>query len=182
MSSDNNRRATQVDVGWRSSDSSLSRNATQVDTGWRTEITSANERKATQVDKGWRDDVLSGRKATEIDSGWRTDSNNNDGHQATQVDVGWRQETEDLMDLENIMNAATANYFSTIEEFKTAVEKIDTLKSSNGNVYSVKKTISRTGGESIILLCSDSDGNDVAAKVYYEPVNGAGSSVSSRSL
>lgn len=46
----------------------------------------------------------------------------------------------------------------------------------------MKKTISRTGGESIILLCSDSDGNDVAAKVYYEPVNGAGSSVSSRSL
>ena len=178
MSEENNRKATQVEQGWRSEDPRTGRNATQVDAGWRREST-AVARKATQVDDGWRGRNESGRRATEVDEGWRAATSS--GRQATQVDAGWRKEIADTLDPENVMNSATANYFDTIDEFKDAVEKLSELKSSLGNIYPVKKTISRAGGESIILLCSDLDGNDVVAKVYYEPVNGAGSSISSRS-
>lgn len=99
----------------------------------------------------------------------------------TQIDDGWRKGAADMLDPTNVMNSATANYFATLDSFKDAVEKLPELKSSTGNVYPVKKTISRAGGESIILLCADPDGNDVVSKVYYEPVNGAGSSISTRS-
>ena len=85
-----------------------------------------------------------------------------------------------MLDPTNVMNSATANYFATLDSFKDAVEKLPELKSSTGNIYPVKKTISRAGGESIILLCSDPDGKDVVAKVYYESVNSAGSSISAR--
>ena len=178
MSEDNNRKATQVEQGWRSEDQRTGRNATQVDAGWRKE-SPADSCKATQVDDGWRGRDESERRATEVDEGWRAATSS--GRQATQVDAGWRKEIADTLDPENVMNSATANYFATIDEFKGAVEKLSELKSSLGNIYPVKKTISRAGGESIILLCSDPDGNDVVAKVYYEPVNGAGSSISSRS-
>lgn len=161
MSNDNNRKATQVDQGWRSD-------------------TAASERKATQVDEGWRGAADGGRKATEVDDGWRGKSAGT-GRQATQIDDGWRKGAADMLDPTNVMNSATANYFATLDSFKDAVEKLPELKSSTGNVYPVKKTISRAGGESIILLCADPDGNDVVAKVYYEPVNGAGSSISTRS-
>ena len=178
MSEENNRKATQVEQGWRSEEPRAMRNATQVDAGWRRE-SPADARKATQVDDGWRGRDESGRRATEVDEGWR--AHNSTGRQATQVDAGWRKEIADTLNPENVRNSATANYFSTIDEFKDAVEKLSELKSSLGHVYPVKKTISKAGGESIILLCSDPDGNDVVAKVYYEPVNGAGSSISSRS-
>lgn len=179
MSNDNNRKATQVDQGWRSGDAKAERRSTQVDTGWRSD-TAASERKATQVDEGWRDAADGGRKATEVDDGWRGKAAGT-GRQATQIDDGWRKGAADMLDPTNVMNSATANYFATLDSFKDAVEKLPELKSSTGNVYPVKKTISRAGGESIILLCADPDGNDVVAKVYYEPVNGAGSSISTRS-
>lgn len=179
MSNDNNRKATQVDQGWRSGDAKAERRSTQVDTGWRSD-TAASERKATQVDEGWRGAADDGRKATEVDDGWRGKSAGT-GRQATQIDDGWRKGAADMLDPTNVMNSATANYFATLDSFKDAVEKLPELKSSTGNVYPVKKTISRAGGESIILLCADPDGNDVVAKVYYEPVNGAGSSISTRS-
>lgn len=173
------RKATQIDEGWRSSSPTSERKATQVDEGWRSSENAG--RKVTEVDEGWRSQSTSGRKATEVDEGWRSDKATNT-RKATEVDVGWRQEIESTLDPANIMSGATANHFSNIEDFKDAVEKLTELKSSTGNIYPVKKTISRAGGESIILLCSDQDGKDVVAKIYYEPVNGAGSSISSRSL
>lgn len=179
MSNDMNRKATQVDQGWRGGEQRTERNATQVDEGWRSGRTDGG-RKATEVDEGWRGKATSGKKATEVDEGWRNRASSN-GRQATQVDEGWRKEISDTLDPTDVMSSATANYFSTINEFKDAVEKLLELKSSNGNIYPIKKTISRAGGESIILMCSDPNGNDVVAKVYYEPVNGAGSSISTRS-
>lgn len=194
---DENRKATQVEEGWRSENARQERNATQVDVGWRGEA-SADNRKATEVDPGWRSMESSSRRATEIDEGWRSKDESSkkatevdagwrekdlpNGRKATEIDAGWRKEIEDTLDSANIMSSVTANYFANIDQFKDAVEKLTELKSSTGKLYPVKRTISRTGGEAIILLCSDPDGNDVVAKVYYEPVNGAGSSISSRSL
>lgn len=177
MSEENTCKTTQAEQGWRSEEKT-ERNATQVDVSWRRE-SAKGARKATQVDDGWRGKDESGRRATEVDEGWRT--HDSVGRQTTQVDIGWRKEIADTIDPENVMNSANANYFATIEEFKDAVEKLSKLRSSSGNIYPVKKTISRAGGESIILLCSDPDGNNVVAKVYYEPINGVGSSISSRS-
>lgn len=172
------RRATQVEDGWRSQETKSERNATQIDAGWRQE-TLTNTRNATQIDAGWRESEGSVKRATEVDEGWRT--NNASKRNTTQVDAGWRQEIDDVFSLENGSGEVVANYFSTLDEFKDAVEKLPELKSSLGNIYTIKKTISRAGGEAIILLTSDPNGNDVVAKVYYEPVNGAGSSISSRS-
>lgn len=145
----------------------IERQATQIDPGWH--HNSSNERQATQIDPGWRENNTKGHQATQTDTGWR--ENNPDASQATQIDADWRDKKSDSFDSPNVTNSATANYFSNIEEFKNAVEKITELRSSVGNVYSVKNTISRKGGESIVLLCSAPDGKDVAAKVYYEPIN-----------
>lgn len=194
MGNENNRKATQVDQGWRTSEKKTER-STQVDTGWRGRTATA-ERKATQVDDGWRNADTSGRKATQVDKGWRAETgavkkatevddgwraSEEKGRQPTQIDEGWRSKVADMLNPANVRNSATANHFSSIDAFKDAVEKLTELKSSTGNIYSVKRTISRAGGESIILLCADQNGNDVVAKVYYEPVNGAGSSISTRS-
>lgn len=193
MGNENNRKATQVDQGWRASEKKTER-STQVDTGWRGRTATA-ERKATQVDDGWRNADTSGRKATQVDEGWRAGTgavkkatevddgwraSEEKGRQPTQIDEGWRSKVADMLNPANVISA-TANHFSSIDAFKDAVEKLTELRSSTGNIYSVKKTISRAGGESIILLCADQNGNDVVAKVYYEPVNGAGSSISTRS-
>lgn len=194
MGNENNRKATQVNQGWRASEKKTER-STQVDTGWRGRTATA-ERKATQVDDGWRNADTSGRKATQVDEGWRAGTgavkkatevddgwraSEEKGRQPTQIDEGWRSKVADMLNPANVMNSATANHFSSIDAFKDAVEKLTELRSSTGNIYSVKRTISRAGGESIILLCADQNGNDVVAKVYYEPVNGAGSSISTRS-
>lgn len=162
MGNDTNRKPTQVDAGWRGNKKEGGRRATEVDEGWRGGKTEG------------------GRRATEVDEGWRGGKTGG-GRRATEVDEGWRKEISSTLDPADVMSGATANTFSTIAEFKDAVEKLPELKSSKGAVYPVKKTISKAGGESIILLCSDPNGNDVVAKVYYEPVNGAGSSISSRS-
>lgn len=167
MGNENNRNATQVDAGWRGEEKAERRADAPV------------ERKATQIDEGWRNTAETSKRATEVDDGWRAAAGTN--RQATQIDDGWRKDAADMLDPESVMNNATANYFSSIDEFKNEVEKLAELTSSVGNVYPVKKTISRAGGESIILLCADPEGNDVVAKVYYEPVNGAGSSISTRS-
>ncbi|MGN1250949.1 MAG: protein kinase [Candidatus Spyradocola sp.] len=178
MSNNNIRQATQVDEGWRTHKAAPEKKATQVDVGWRSEAATP-ARKATQVDEGWGTGAAPARKATEVDEGWRGGSAAK-GRKATQVDEGWRKEVADMLDPANVMNKATANHFRSIEEFKEAVEILTALRSSVGNVYPIKKTISRAGGESIILLCAAPDGNDVVAKVYYEPVNSANSSISTR--
>lgn len=167
----NQRKATQVDEGWRGA--SPVRKATEVDEGWRS---ATPVRKATEVDEGWRG-TNAGRKATEVDEGWR---GANSGRKATVVDEGWRNAAADMLDPANIMNSATANHFATLAAFQSAVAELPQLVSSTNCVYPVKKTLSTAGGESVILLCSDPDGRDVVAKVYYEPVNSAGSSISAR--
>ncbi len=190
MNTENNRNSTQVDVGWRNREASSDKRsqdtnlhnakATEVDAGWRA-ARAAQNANATEVDEGWRAARTSrAASATEIDEGWRA-SRAGGGARATQIDEGWRRDAADMLDPENIMNKASANHFRTIDEFKDAVETLTQLTSSNGNLYRVKGTLSRAGGEAIILMCSNPDGEDVVAKVYYEPVNSAGSSISARS-
>lgn len=153
--------------------------ATQVEEGWRKD-TEERKRRATEVEEGWRKDTEERkRKATEVEEGWRKGTEEKK-RRVTEVDEGWRKEGASP-ELTDVMIDATANYFGSIEEFKNAVEKLSTLTSSEGNVFSVKKTISRVGGESIVLLCSNLNGEDVVAKVYFEPVDGAGSSITTRS-
>ena len=137
-----------------------------------------NKYKPTQVDEGWRNDKKE-KSATKVDEGWR--KNAKKAGNETKVDEGWRHNASvDGLDASDIMNMAAANYFPTLEAFKEAVVKLHELVSSNNNVYKVEKTLSTAGGESVILLCSDSEGKKVVAKVYYESVNSPGSSVSSR--
>ena len=170
-------KATEVDAGWRGNSSQPGRMATQVDEGWRNVPTGP---KATEVDAGWRGNFPQlGRMATQVDEGWRNQGSRG-GHQATVVDEGWRNAAAEMLDPANLMNKATANHFATLGEFQEAVEKLPQLTSSTNQVYHVKRTISTSGGESIVLLCSDPDGKDVVAKVYYESVNSAGSSISAR--
>jgi len=163
MSNNTERKATQVEQGWRGDNKRSGRSATQVDEGWRSGKTGSKSR------------------STEVDKGWRSRSTQKT-HKATEVDEGWRKEIANTLDPADIMSKATANFFPTLDEFKNAVEKLPRLESSKGNIYPILNTISKTGGESIILECADSEGNNVVAKVYYEPVNGAGSSISTRSL
>lgn len=172
----NGRKATQVDTGWRTDSTVAERKATEVDEGWRS--TPGGERMPTEIDEGWRN-ASSSRKATEVEEGWRSGNSFGD-RKATVIDEGWRNAAAEMLDPANIMNKATANYFGTLAEFQDAVAKLPQLISSTNNIYPVKKTLSTAGGESIILLCSDPDGKDVVAKVYYEPVNSAGSSISAR--
>ena len=153
------------------------RKATQIDEGWRNVPTGP---KATEVDAGWRGNFPQlGRMATQVDEGWRNQGSRG-GHQATVVDEGWRNAAAEMLDPANLMNKATANHFATLGEFQEAVEKLPQLTSSTNQVYHVKRTISTSGGESIVLLCSDPDGKDVVAKLYYESVNRAGSSIAAR--
>lgn len=169
-------------------DSTTERNATQIDEGWRAKMNSSESRQATQVDEGWRAKMngsgskansQADSKATQIDEGWRAKGAYS-GRKATVVDEGWRKKVANMLDPENSDNKDTPNYFRELEDFQEAVSKLEKLTSSTGEVYPVKKVLSTAGGESVILLCSDPDGNDVVAKVYYEPVNSKDSSVSSR--
>ena len=68
MSEENNRKATQVEQGWRTEGSKSGRNATQVDSGWRRESASET-RKATQVDVGWRNQSEPQRKLQRLTKG-----------------------------------------------------------------------------------------------------------------
>ncbi len=120
----------------------------------------SGERKATQADKGWRGAVSA-------------------GHTPTQVDAGWRREAARMLGVDD---TPVANAFLRIEDFREAVGKLEALVSKNNRRYAVKKTLSREGGESAVLLCADPKGRDVVAKVYYEPVNGVDSAVMARSF
>lgn len=121
--------------------------------------------------------AASPRQATQADAGWR---NRAPSRQVTKVDEGWRNTVEDMLDPGNVMNKATANAYARIEDFQAAVGQLPQLVSTTGAKYLVKRTLSKDGGESAILLCAAPDGRDVVAKVYHEPVNSAGSSISAR--
>lgn len=146
---------------------------TKVDSGWRISI--EREKNATRVDRGWR---VEKKGATEVDEGWRQKASA--AHKATVVDAGWRKRIDEVLDPENVMEKATPNAFISLKDFQDAVAALPKLVSSKGNDYLVKEILSKEGGESVILMCSDSNGNDVAAKVFYEPVNSTGSSISAR--
>lgn len=129
---------------------------------------------ATQVDEGWRAQETAG-KATQVDEGWRAEESA--AGKATQVDEGWRAQA--AQELEDLAGKPVAVSMS-LEDFKATVGKLTELTASGGSKYTVKKTLSKDGGESAILLCTAPDGKDVVAKVYYEPVNGSGSSAAAR--
>ena len=134
----------------------------------------SEQHNATQIDEGWRkESAKAEHNATQIDEGWRRESAK-PAHNATQIDEGWRQEQP------NNVTTSTVNAFSKISDFQDAVGKLETLVATSGITYPIKKTLSREGGESAILLCSDRDGKDVVAKVYYDPENSAELSVSAR--
>ncbi len=161
------------------------RQATQADTGWRSsQQPETPPRQATQADTGWRSSQqpeTPPRQATQADTGWRSSQQlGSPKRQATTVDTGWRNAVEDMLDPGNVMNKATANAYASLEDFKEAVGRLPELTSSSGARYPIKRTLSKDGGESAILLCAAPDGTDVVAKVYYEPVNSAGSSISAR--
>ena len=163
------------------------RQATQADTGWRSGTpapapeqgspggASKPPRQATQADAGWR----SSTPASTPEQG-STGGTSKPPRKATQADAGWRAAAADMLDPSNVMNQATANAYAQLDEFKAAVGKLPELVSTQGTKYQVKKALSKEGGESAILLCAAPDGQDVVAKVYYEPVNSAGSSIPAR--
>lgn len=133
-----------------------------------------NTRNATQIDEGWRvEGAKAGHNATQVDEGWRREEAKAN-HNATQVDEGWRQEQA------MSSGSSTVNAFSNVSDFQVAVGKLTELRAFSGVTYPIKKTLSRDGGESAILLCVDRDGRDVVAKVYYDPENSAELSVSAR--
>ncbi len=152
------------------------RQATQVDEGWRAR--EAQGRQATQVDEGWRTREAQGRQATQVDEGWR--AREAQGRQATQVDEGWRRTVDGMLDSVQVMSGATARAYAHIDEFRQAVEELGELVSSAGTRYAIQRTLSREGGESAVLLCTAPDGREAAAKVYFEPVDGRGSSIEAR--
>ena len=173
------RKPTVIDEGPRLENAEKVRKPTVIDDG-PTPENAEKVRRPTVIDEGPRlENAEKVRKPTVIDEGPKPE-NAEKVRRPTVIDEGWKNKVENMLDPANIMNKATANYFPQISDFKNAVAELSQLVSSKDNVYSVKKTISADGGEGIILLCSDPDGKDVAAKVYYEPVNSAGSSVSAR--
>ena len=199
--------STEADAGWsreRQDPTPQSRPATEADTGWRRERQdpTPQSRPATEADTGWRrerqDPTPQSRPATEADTGWRRERQDltPQSKPATEADTGWaagrdhiRQETqnekwkhqaEDLLGEENLMYQAGANTFASIGAFRQALVKVSDLTGLSGKNYLIKKSLSESGGEAAVLLVSDPDGQDMVAKVYFRPVNGAGSSVEAR--
>ena len=166
-------------------DAELDREGSEAGTGqYGGAAPAAPPRQATQADAGWRAGAAPAappRQATQADAGWRAEAAPAaPPRQATTVDKGWRNTAEDTPDPGRVMNQATANAYTRIEDFQAAVGRLSELISSEGIKYPVKQTLSKDGGESAILLCADPDGRDVVAKVYYEPVDSAGSSILAR--
>lgn len=152
--------------------------STQVDQGWR-HTANKEKTKSTQVDQGWRHTANKEKtKSTQVDQGWRHTVKSN----VTQVDHGWRAKVNQMAGAANIMQKATGNAFAELEDFKDAVAKCTQLVCSNDDVYAVKRVLSTKGGESAILLCAAPDGRDAVAKVYFQQVNGNGTSIEARKL
>ena len=147
---------------------------TQVDEEWARN--NVNKRIPTQVDEEWSKNNVNKRIPTQVDEEW---SNNRDEEA---YDFGSIDGIEVVggLDLQSVMSQANAGFFSSIEEFKEEVAKLSEIRSSTEKTYTIKGTVSAEGGESIILLCSDVNGNNVAAKVYYSALNSSESSIKSR--
>ncbi len=151
-------------------------------------ITETPSESATIVDNGWLENMKKKEEepsegATVVDNGWLENMKKKEeepSEGATVIDKGWNANAEKVFDPSQLMEKATANYFANIEDFKNAASKITSLTSHNGIVYTVKGIVSDKGGESIVLLCKDPSGRSVTAKIFYEPVNSPGSSISSR--
>ena len=159
--------------------SNESNTPTKVDPGWLGN--GQTESPATEVDPGWLGNGQTESPATEVDPGWLGGGQNESP--ATEVDPGWLgggQATDTkggsfdgvIRTPEDVMSAATANYYGNIDAFKTdAVKLVELTCPLTWKSYTVNGTISVDGGEAVILKCNDADGKDYAAKVYYKPVN-----------
>ena len=93
----------------------------------------------------------------------------------------WHNAMGDAIDLIAVMESAGARTFVDIDAFKDAAAQLTQLISASGRRYPVIRVLSREGGESLVLKCSDPNGRDVVAKVYFRPVESEGSSIEARS-
>ena len=164
---------TIIDTGWRSkmnsaADENREDNRTVVDTGWRT----SNEKHTAEKETSDIDDILSIIANSDIPSD-EDDTENDDNR--TIVDTAWPAKMNISASSGNKDNA-----FRTIDEFKKAVAKLPEIVSVNEKRYKILRELSNSGGEAAILLCENSEQRTVVAKVYYESVNGPGSSISAR--
>ena len=194
---DQGRKPTMEDEGWAPKASGQGRKPTMEDKGWAPEA-AGKGRKPTMEDKGWAPEAAGqGRKPTMEDEGWAPEAAGQ-GRKPTMEDEGWAPEAAGQgrvpvrvnsgrgrknaagIDLAEIMSRADAKFFPDIDAFRAAVNGLQTLTSANGKVYSVERTLSTEGGESVILLCSDPAKEKVVAKVFFKPVKDSGSSIETR--
>ena len=118
------------------------------------------------------------RIATEVDIDWQKRINRAI-RQETEVDPDWfGKENHPKRDETDPGNPS----YIELSAFQREAAKLAVLVSSSQTQYFVKQTLSRTGGESAILLCSDKDGKSVVAKLFNEPVDLSKSSARSKIL
>ena len=116
------------------------------------------------------------RQRTQVDEGWVA-QNIQSTRQPTLEDPGWGPKLDEMVNGGQTEDSLVVNAFPSLSKFMDAVEKLKELKSSSNKIYSINGTISREGGEAIALLCSDSNGEKCAAKVYYKAINSEDASI-----
>ena len=154
MEEENKNRPPMEEEERRAEDTKSEENATEFEEVWGSEEPKSGEN-ATEFEES--EEPKSGENATEFEEPEEPKS----GENATEFEEGQSGEPKPTKFDEH----PTA--FSSIDEFKDTIEKLSKLISSSGATYNVIETISKKGGESIILKCSAPDGNVVAVKVYY---------------
>lgn len=142
----------------------VSRQATVIDTGV--------SRRATVIDTGVSLDTGASRQATIIDAGTPKPQAAAFLPGPTAEDAGgllgiWQRVFREL----EASSSESITKFSNLKIFKNAAAGLTELSSGAGKKYKVKGTLSRDGGQAALLLCSDMDGHDVVAKIYYEDAN-----------
>ena len=137
---------------------------TQADAGWRTRQGAVEK---TQADAGWRARQGADEK-TQADAGWRARQG---ADEKTQADAGWRERSDQA-------TAFQGNYSGRIslDDFKNSADELThkhgTLVSKRGKTYILEKTLSRSGGESAVLLGYDEKGNSYVIKIFYNELKG----------
>lgn len=171
------RKATQVDQEWRGQGNTTPRKATQIDQGWRSQGNPPS-RKATQIDPNWRNQgaITPQKKATQVDPNWRAQKPTS-VQKATQADPNWRAVAENVV---NQADLSVQNPFMDIRSFQSAAAGLTELVAASGKHYRIKRTLSKEGGQSAILLCADPEGRDVVAKLFFGSVDGSPSAVAAR--
>ena len=137
-------------------------NATMVDSNW----DGNNSANVTKPGTGQQSN------ATMVDSNW--DGNNNRKSNATISDPNWNDSIQNLY--QPAGNLGGGNPFTSKKEFRSEVAKIDYFVSHLGIKYEVKGLLlseeeQEEIGESCLFKCTDTTGNVVVSKVFYNPVN-----------